>query len=188
MDNTLNSKAVKVKQNSKAVNSKAVNSIAVNSKAVNSKATNSKAVNSKATNSKAVNSKAVNSKATNSKATNSKAVNSKNSSNVQVTKEPIIKSYVRKLQALMYKYRYYIIIVVIILFILYFCYTYSEKRRIKSRLNYLTNNLNYNKEKVNIEFCGLDNDIKNTYKSKIIINTNDSENSDSSHSMQHFHN
>ena len=55
------------------------------------------------------------------------------------------------LQALMYKYRYYIIIVVIILlFYIFVILILKKKNQITTKL--FKNNLNYNKEKLNIEF------------------------------------
>ena len=98
----------------------------------------------------------------------------KNSINPQLTKSDntiqsngIIRKYVIMFNKFTYKYRYYIIIIIAIICVLYFCYIYSESYRVKNKLKYITDNLNYTKDKLTLDFCGVDNDVKDIFKSDI---------------------
>ena len=68
------------------------------------------------------------------------------------------------------------IMVVFILFsiIVYATYLYTPNRRIKSKIEYVTNHLVYDKKRVQIDFCGIDNDIADTLRSSIRFNIDES--------------
>ena len=66
-----------------------------------------------------------------------------------------------------------IILVLLIIVIIIATYFYSDYFRPKNKLNELTNNLTYNKDRVRIDYCGNDNYIKDKIRKKIDLDKMD---------------
>lgn len=84
----------------------------------------------------------------------------------------IVTDTIDKLKEFSKKHGKIIIVGVILIIVIYATYLYTPNRRIKSRIDHVTNNLVYDKEKEQIDFCGIDNDISDTLRSSIRFDSN----------------
>ena len=63
-----------------------------------------------------------------------------------------------------------IILVSLLIAVIIFTYFYSDFFRPKNKIKKLTNNLTYNKDRERIDFCGVDNSVKDKIRSGVILN------------------
>ena len=60
------------------------------------------------------------------------------------------------------------IVVFVLLIIVIYALIYTHQKKNYFKIDFITNNLVYKKNRVQIDFCGIDNDISDTLRSHII--------------------
>ena len=82
----------------------------------------------------------------------------------------VVTNTMSKLKQFYQKNKKMIVIIILFTIIVYATYLYTPNRRIKSKIDYVTSNLVYDKKRVQIDFCGIDNDVADTLRSSIRFN------------------
>ena len=84
----------------------------------------------------------------------------------------MIKLYIDKLKEIINNNILYISIIVSIILIIYITYRFSPNKRITNKIEYINNTLIFDKPRVQLDFCGIDNSSQDNFKSKIQIVNN----------------
>ena len=66
-----------------------------------------------------------------------------------------------------------IILIIFLIAIIIFTIYYSEMLRPKNKLKSISNGLVYKEDRLQLDFCGIDNSIKDTLRTSITVNTNE---------------
>jgi hypothetical protein len=81
--------------------------------------------------------------------------------------------YIKTIKSNIKKNIFYVVISIAILLIILLTYKFSRKKRINDKLKYINNTLTYDKPRLQIDFCGVDNSLKDNFISKLIFDHNE---------------
>ena len=85
----------------------------------------------------------------------------------------LINSFSNNFKKIINENKFYLYILLAIVIIGYITYKLSYKKRVSDKLTYLNNNLIYDKPRLQLDFCGVDNSLKDFFYSGIIVNTSE---------------
>ena len=76
----------------------------------------------------------------------------------------IIKEYIKKIYNFVKKNKLLVCLIIVILLIALGTYLYSRKYRTDNKLSYILNTLTYDKDREQLDYCGIDNNVPDIMK------------------------